>query len=118
MTNGKVSHIDSGATISVLPASDAKALGIPLRRGKKIAVGGITGEPIMGYQHTIAVMFESEKLKIPVVFIEHESVPRILGRDGIFTSFMIVFDEAHRRVAFVDSADGRDARQAVFGDGE
>ena len=29
------SHIDSGATISVLPASDANALGIALRRGKK-----------------------------------------------------------------------------------
>lgn len=55
-------HIDSGATVTVLPASDAHALGIPLRHGKKVVIGGISGEPLVGYQHTIGVSFETERI--------------------------------------------------------
>jgi hypothetical protein len=109
-------HIDSGATISVLPASDAKALGMSLPRGKKTSIGGITGELITGYQHTITVMFGTQKIMLPVVFAEHDQVPRILGRDGIFNIFMIVFDEAHRRVAFVDALDDRGLLDGLFQD--
>jgi hypothetical protein len=35
-------------------------------------------------------------------------VPRILGRDGVFTQFIIVFDEARRRVAFLNASAERD----------
>jgi hypothetical protein len=94
-------HIDSGATISVLPASDAKALGIPLRNGKKIVIGGITGEPLQGYQHTVAVALATGHISVPVVFAERDDVPKILGRDGVFTQF-IILDEPRRRVAFLE----------------
>jgi hypothetical protein len=107
-------HIDSWATISVLPASDAKALGIPLRRGKKIVIGGITGEPLQGYQHTVTVALATGRFTIPVAFVEHNDVPRILGRDGVFTQFIIIFDEPRRRVAFLEPDAERTRIDSLF----
>jgi hypothetical protein len=107
-------HLDSGATISVLPASDAKALGIPLRRGSKMDVRSVSGETLSGYQHTIAVMLGGTRLTIPVIFVEQVLVPRILGRDGIFPRFAIVFDEARRRVAFIDGNTERQVIDTLF----
>ena len=63
-------HIDSGATVTVLPASDAHALGIPLRQGKQVVIGGISGEPLVGYQHTIGVPFATERINILVMFVD------------------------------------------------
>jgi gag-polyprotein putative aspartyl protease len=105
-----VLHIDSGATLSVLPASDARQLGIQLSTGKKMLVKGVSGEFLTGYRHTVRVHVGDEKLKIPVVFVEHPQVPAILGREGVFTSFAIVFDEARRGVAFMD---GNKERKAI-----
>lgn len=107
-------HLDSGATVTVLPASDAHALGIPLRHGKKVVIGGISGEPLTGYQQTIGVSFATERRKIPVVFVDRPDVPRILGRDGVFTQFTMVFDEARRRVAFLDASGEREVIDPLF----
>jgi hypothetical protein len=109
-----VLHIDSGATMSVLPASDASQLGIRLSTGKKILVKGVSGEFLTGYRHTVRVHVGNETLNIPVVFVEHPYVPAILGREGVFTSFAIVFDEAKRRVAFMDGNRERKAIDTLF----
>ena len=109
-----VLHIDSGATLSVLPASDASQLGIPLSKGKKMLVKGVSGESLPGYRHTVRVHVGEEKFNIPVVFVEHPNVPAILGREGLFTSFAVVFDEARRRVAFLDGNTERKAIDALF----
>jgi hypothetical protein len=79
-----------------------------------MVIGGISGEPLDGYQHTIGVTFETGRIKIPVVFVDRPDVPRILGRDGVFNRFAIVFDEAHRRVAFLDSSTERAAIDTMF----
>jgi Aspartyl protease len=109
-----VFHIDSGATVSVLPSSDAKALGLPLRSGKKTVVRGIGGEPLIGYQHMIAVHLDEEKIKMPVVFVDHDRLPRILGRDGVFGRFAVMFDEARRRVSFIDAEKERTMIDHLF----
>ena len=95
-------HIDSGATISILPGSDAKALGISLNTGEKLIVRSVSGESLHGYRHSITLLFEVGHIKVPVVFVENTIVPRILGREGLFPHFAIIFDEAKRRVAFLD----------------
>ena len=102
-----VFHIDSGATTSIMPASDADALGINTKTGKKFIVRGITGEPLVGYRHTASVQFDNHRIKIPVIFIEHIAVPRIIGREDIFIRFGILFDEAKRRTVFVNISKGR-----------
>lgn len=47
--------IDSGATISALPASDAPILGINEKEGIAVQIAGIDGKPINGWRHEIKV---------------------------------------------------------------
>ena len=42
-------HVDSGASVSVLPASDAEVLGIALHDGKKMTVRGIGDATLHGF---------------------------------------------------------------------
>lgn len=93
--------IDSGATISALPRSDAKVLGIDLEKGEKIIISGISGEKISGWQHNIEVSLKNISLRLPVVFLDKEVAPRILGRAGIFENFILVFQEIQKRTGFL-----------------
>ncbi|MDP2669323.1 MAG: retropepsin-like aspartic protease [bacterium] len=95
-------HLDSGATTSVLPLNDATAIGIKIDFNKKILVRGFTGESIYGYKQIVSVALGTIKIKIPVIFAD-AMVPRILGREGIFPKFAILFDEARRRTGFFDA---------------
>lgn len=107
-------HIDSGATTTILSASDAGALGIGIHLGKKILVRGISGEPLLGYAHVVRMQFNGILLKVPVIFVERTAVPRVLGREGIFPRFCIAFDEAKRRVLFLENKKGRANTDSFF----
>lgn len=107
-------HIDSGATTSILPESDAEVLGIDVKTGKKVIVRGIFDEPLSGYRHLIDFQFNQLKIKIPVIFIERVSVPRILGREGIFSRFGILFDEPKTRTVFLDFKKERKIIDSLF----
>lgn len=111
-----VFHIDSGATTSALPTSDADALGINLREGKKTIVRGVSDKGLIGYRHTVTVAFRNIKLQVPVIFAPLSSFPRILGREGIFTKFGIIFDEARQRTGFLDAKKERRAIDSLFHD--
>lgn len=107
-------HLDSGATTSVLPGSDAAVLGFAASEGKKIVVRGITGESLMGRQSSVGIRLNGKRLRIPIIFIESVSVPRILGREGVFPLFGIIFDEAKRRSTFLDASKERRTIDALF----
>ena len=96
-------HIDSGATTSILPASDARVLGIKAESGQKMLVRGFMGEPTVGYQHSIKIKSGTVTICIPIIFVEGATVPRILGREGVFVQFSILFDEARKRTALLDA---------------
>ena len=93
--------VDSGASVSALPKSDASVLGVTADNGKASLVGGIGGESLRGWQHDMRVRLGNQIITIPVVFLESESAPRILGRAGVFEKFSLVFQEKRRRTAFV-----------------
>lgn len=106
-------HIDSGATTSVLPAQDAVALGVRLVRGKRMLARGLGDALLPGYRHTIKFQFGRSVIVAPVIFIEHDAVPRILGREGIFMKLAVLFDEARHRVGFLDRRE-RKAIEQIF----
>lgn len=108
-------HIDSGATMSTLPLGDADVLGLDVRKSKKMLVRGITGDAVGGYRHTVAVVFEGTRVAVPVLFAELESFPRILGREGVFKKFGIIFDEMRQRTGFLDIRKERKALDEVLG---
>jgi len=93
--------IDSGATISALPKSDAKVLGIQPETGIPLSVSGISGEAVNGWKHKIAVYLGDKKIQLPVVFLDNEFAPRVLGREGIFDFFTIVFEEEKQRTGLL-----------------
>lgn len=94
--------IDSGATTTLLPSIDAEALGVVFESGKRILVRGISGDALTGYRHHIALRIEGLLLpSVPVIFAEPRNVPRVLGREGVFSHLAIVFDEAKHRVGLL-----------------
>ncbi len=100
--------IDSGATISALPKSDATVFGINVYKGKQIMISGIGGEKLIGWQHQITTRLGKKILKFPVVFLESDMAPRVLGRAGIFENFLLVFEEREKRTFFI-SEDQKEA---------
>ncbi|MBU3925852.1 retroviral-like aspartic protease family protein [Patescibacteria group bacterium] len=101
--------IDSGATISALPKSDAVVLGIDVKNGKHIVISGIGNEKLSAWQHNIPVRLKNAIIQLPVVFLDKEVAPRILGRGGIFERFTLVFEESQKRTAFIGES-GKEAK--------
>lgn len=107
-------HIDSGATTSILPAGDAAVLGIQYQNGKKLLVRGVFGETFLGYRHEVSVQLAvNQKLRLPAIFVESQAVPRILGREGVFAHFGIIFDGTRRRTGWLDNKE-REAIDSLF----
>lgn len=92
--------VDSGASISLLPREDGEILGIDIEKGHPIHVFGLGKEPISAYRHDVYMRFESLILKVPILFAHDNVVPRIIGREGVFSQLLIIFDEAKRRSGF------------------
>lgn len=93
--------VDSGATVSALPKSDAPLLGIVVEDGLPIVVGGIEGNPIKGWRHMLPVKLGGEEINLPFVILDTNEAPRVLGREGIFDRYTIVFEESKRRTGFL-----------------
>ena len=93
--------IDSGATISALPASDAATLGLNKNEGIPMRIAGIDGRVMEGWRHDVKIGIGETTLRIPFVFLENKETPRILGREGVFDRFYVLFQEAKRRTGVV-----------------
>ena len=107
--------IDSGATTTLLPATDAEALGLTLESGKRVTVRGVAGRPLIGYRHEVRLDILGYMLdRVPVIFTKKRDAPRILGREGFFSHFCIVFDERNRRIALLDSQTEQTAINPLF----
>ena len=104
--------IDSGATISALPKNDATLLGIVAEQGIPMMVGGIEGNPIKGWRHTLTIKLGDEEINIPFVILDTNEAPRILGREGIFDRYTVVFEESKRRTGML-TKDTQEANQVA-----
>lgn len=93
--------IDSGATISALPASDAPTLGVKKGDGVLMRIAGIDGRVVEGWRHEVKVGIGETMLRIPFVFLENRETPRILGREGVFERFTVLFEEVKHRSGMV-----------------
>lgn len=97
--------IDSGATYSILPRSDAGALGIDLESGQQMNIGSISGDEFRGWLHRVDAQIGEEKISLPAIFLDDLRAPRVLGREGIFSRFMIIFDEQKFQSTFIHRDD-------------
>lgn len=96
--------IDSGAMISALPATDAEVFGINLSTGFPMKIYGIGRGSISGWRHELKVRLGVNSLLLPVVFLRDYSGPRILGREGVFDKFLVLFNESRQQSAFISQS--------------
>lgn len=95
--------LDSGAALSALPKSDASFLNIEVECGLPMHISGISGKPIKGWRHTVSMRLAGESFSLPVVFLESDDSPRVLGRAGVFERFTIIFEEHKNRSIFLNA---------------
>lgn len=107
--------IDSGATISALPKSIASLLGIDLRKGKPLRIFGIDGKSMGAWRHEISVKMGPHSFRLPVAFLNSENAPRVLGREGIFDTYTVIFEETIHQSALLGSntPQARDVRKTI-----
>jgi hypothetical protein len=93
--------VDSGAVTSALPKHDASAFGVDPETGRERVIAGIEGVAMKGWEHVVRIRLGDELLDIPLLFVDSDKAPRVLGCEGIFDRFTIVFEEAKRRTGFL-----------------
>ncbi len=90
--------IDSGANISVFREEIAECLEIVIEDGEEILVQGLGGR-IVGYIHELKVRVDDEEFPCKVVFSKELTVGlNILGREGFFEYFQVIFNERDKEV--------------------
>ena len=94
--------VDSGAVTSALPKHDASAFGIDPETGQERAIAGIEGVAMKGWEHVVRIRLGDDLLDIPLLFVDSDKAPRVLGREGIFDRFTIIFEETRRRTGLLD----------------
>lgn len=90
--------IDSGAADCLFHRSIGEALGIDVESGKPKDYTGIARQSVVGYVHQIELRVQgmSEWVKIQAAFIDDQVIP-LLGQEGFFDSFQVVFERYRGR---------------------
>jgi hypothetical protein len=71
----------------------------------------------MGYRHNVDLAIDGFVLhSVPVIFSLRKDTPRVLGREGIFSHFGILFDESRRKTVFLDVSTERRALDDLAGE--
>lgn len=92
-------YIDSGAALTVLTASDAKRLSVDLANGQPMNLYGVSGS-VKAYIHTLSIKIGNHNFKVKIAFSVSDETPRLLGREVIFSNFVISFRERKQKTYF------------------
>jgi len=92
--------IDSGANVSIFPKAVADALGIEFE-GEPEPVEGVLGT-FLGYSHYVNIKLGDygELISVRALFLMGEPYP-LLGREGLFDKFDVLFQERLKKVVFI-----------------
>ncbi|MBI4231368.1 MAG: retroviral-like aspartic protease family protein [Planctomycetes bacterium] len=91
--------LDSGADLTMLPASVADFLGISLDGSREVRVTGVEGPGAMAKVGELTVRIGDRDYAIPCAFSTNENTPFLLGRLGLFRHFNVTFDNRRRKIA-------------------
>ncbi len=97
--------IDSGADMSLFDIEIAKAVGVDLRKVSKQQFGGIGKDTVTVYLTKIAVevIGTNHSVTIPVGFMKGANVRGLLGQEGFFDNFKIIFNRANDSIEITPS---------------
>ena len=90
--------IDSGATTSIFRPEVAEGLGIKIEEGEEVNLSGVGGR-IKGYIHNLTIEAAEKRFRCPIIFSYEYTVSlNLLGREGFFKKFVVIFDEKKKEV--------------------
>lgn len=93
-------YIDSGADVIMIPLSLGKLLGFEVNDESKIEqIGGIRGSVPVIYTKA-ALKIGDQEILSQVGWALIEDVPPLLGREGVFDAFRVIFDQKQRIITF------------------
>jgi hypothetical protein len=90
--------LDTGADVSIVPASAASFIGMGLDGAASMDIGGIEGGSLRASVSKITLRLGSLDIGVPCLVSSIEETPYLLGRAGIFDRFNVLFDNAGRRI--------------------
>jgi hypothetical protein len=98
-------YVDSGARFTVLHTHEARRLGVNLRRCKKYYIVAAGGQRIPVFLTTLRLRVGRTTLKAEVGFCSVlGGAFNLLGRQGVFDTFRVCFDDREQVVTFQKSA--------------
>jgi hypothetical protein len=89
--------IDSGASACIFHADIGAAIGLDIKKGKLRLSQGISG-PAPQYLHEITLYIPGGPVATIGAFSENLPVAGLLGMEGFFDHFRVLFDPANLRV--------------------
>lgn len=89
--------VDSGAVVSLLPATATQYLGLDPEAGRPIELGGVGRFAVRARLHELTFRIGEASTTAPFAIAASENVPGLLGRLGIFDRFEITFDPRERQ---------------------
>lgn len=93
--------VDSGATFTMIGASEANDIGIDWQRGRRQMIVVGDGSYIPTYIHDLPVTIGDRQITVPIGFSERLGVGfNLLGRSGVFNHFEVCFNDQARKVTF------------------
>jgi hypothetical protein len=93
-------YVDSGADVTVLKRSFGELLKIPIEKGECADFGGVTGDKIITYIHTLQLKLGDYLFPAKVAFAVDDRPPNLLGRMDIFHYFAIHFKNKKEMTCF------------------
>ena len=107
---------DSGAFISLAPASLAQILGLDLVTGATITLQGVGGSQILAYIHQVNIQIGSDIYQgVTIAIAAQEGIPFLLGRVNFWDMASISIDNLARTVCFTQISPGVPAGPAPPG---
>ena len=93
--------VDSGATFTMICATEASDIGIDWRSGRRQMIVVGDGSYIPTYIHDLPVQIGGAEITVPIGFSERLGVGfNLLGRTGVFSQFEVCFNDHARKVTF------------------
>lgn len=93
--------VDSGADYILLPRSFCTNLGYRWREGKRRTIQGIGKKSLTARMLDLPVRLGADEFEAPIAFTYADTTPQLLGREGIFSRFNVLFAQRTLRGHFV-----------------
>ena len=92
-------YVDSGADLTLVPEDFGRLLGMDLTENSEL-ITGVAGSPVRVSIQQAEVWIGGRIAKAKIAVAMRNDVPYLLGREGLFRLFKIVFEEYKAQVRF------------------